>query len=314
MTTNGAPSVNLTCDPPGPLFFISDECEMPEITVTAHISPEPETAVKYEWTVTLGFQASMRSINHPVIHQTTEINRFTIPFTEVRGGDLSVSVAVAGTTLTATTANLQVTGTNPSIAALRNAAPANGAFRKLLCLESGLRQFQSSYPLLSADNKGGAGICQITNPPPTDDQIWSWKENMRAGWELFRSKQSIARNYPAQVRASAKFAELVKEFNAQRAANGLGRLTIVLPDYTDEQLERDTLRAYNGYAGRLHEYRVKVDGNGLLAVTVDGSIGTAQWEPITAAERTALYDEMGLGPNSRGDVNYVDDVMKQPGF
>jgi hypothetical protein len=256
----------------------------------------------------------MRSINHPFIHQTTGTNRFTIPFTEVRGGDLVVNVVVAGTTLTATTANLRVTGTNPSIPALRNVAPANGAFRKLLCLESGLRQFQSSYPLFGADNKGGAGICQITNPPPTDAQIWNWKENMKAGWELFRSKQSIARNYPAQVRASAQFAELVKAFNAQRAANGLGSLTIVLPDYTDEQLERDTLRAYNGYAGRLHEYRVKVDGNGLLAVTVDGSIGTAQWEPITAAERTALYDEMGLGPNSRGDVNYVDDVMKQPGF
>jgi hypothetical protein len=29
-------------------------------------------------------------------------------------------------------------------------------------------------------------------------------------------------------------------------------LTIELPDYTDEQLERDTLRGFNGWAGQLH--------------------------------------------------------------
>ena len=91
-------------------------------------------------------------------------------------------------------------------------------------------------------------------------------------------------------------------------------LVIELPDYTDEQLQRDTIRAFNGYAGGLHEYRVKVDANGLLVVTVNAAAnkGTAEWELVTADARNAFYDEKKI--TRRGDPNYVEDVLARASF
>jgi hypothetical protein len=196
------------------------------------------------------------------------------------------------------------------------------AFKKLMRLESGLRQFRAPLcPLFSSDRLGGVGICQITSPRPTDDQVWSWKANLRAGLDFYKAKEAVARSYARRVRESAEFARLVAEYNKVRAASAkppgsLKALTIDLPDYNAEQLERDTVRAYNGYAGGLHEYRVKVDQRGLLVVDVapGGTRGTAEWEAISASARIAEYDKKGIPQNHRGDPNYVDDVFRQTSF
>ena len=337
-----APSVTLSYDPPGPQFAITEQCVMPKITVTANlqnVTPDPKIPMSFQWKITLQFtgqsctHALGRSIKHPDISQVTTTNKLTIPFTQVRGGNLTIAVTVVmgSSTLRAQSEKLEVTGTNPSVGVLAAVAPSNAAFRKLMRLESGLQQFRSpGCPLFSADNLGGVGICQITNPAPTDDQVWSWKENVKAGWQFYQSKQSVARAYPTHVREGS-FKTLVKTYNDQRlaqsktGAHGSGAaspatalkpLTVTLPDFTDEQLQRDTIRGFNGYAGGLHEYRVRVDNNGLLVVTVDasGTKGTAEWQVISAADRTAHYDQVGLDKKFRGDPNYVDDVMAKDGF
>jgi hypothetical protein len=61
---------------------------------------------------------------------------------------------------------------------------------------------------------------------------------------------------------------------------------------------------------------VKVDKDGLLIVTEDpsGTKGKAEWEQISAADRTAYYDSIQIAPNRRGDPNYVDDVEGQVSF
>lgn len=46
-------------------------------------------------------------------------------------------------------------------------------------------------------------------------------------------------------------------------------LDVTLPDYTDEQLQRDTIRGFNGWAGGVHQYRVKLDAKGMLDVLED---------------------------------------------
>jgi hypothetical protein len=274
-----------------------------------------------------------RVIKHPDISQVTTVNKLTIPFSQVRGGSLTIAVTVVmgSTILRAQSDRLEVTGTNPSVTALAPVTPTNIAFRKLMQQETGLRQFLSpNCPRFSEDNKGGVGICQVTDPRPTDDQVWSWIENVRAGWQFYQDKQSHAKNYPALVRNGTHFKGLVKAYNDQRAmqnkpaagaspaspAPALKPLTIELPDFNDEQLQWDTVRGYNGYAGGLHEYRVRVDKNGLLVVKVDagGTKGTAEWEQISAADRTAQYDKIGLDADKRGDPNYVNNVMKQTGF
>jgi hypothetical protein len=183
--------------------------------------------------------------------------------------------------------------------------------------------------LFSGDNAGGVGICQLTSPAPTDDQVWSWKENLKGGKALWTSKENVAKAYPDHVRKSSDFLALVKAYNDQRAASAAAEavkagkpapvtpaVTVTLPDYTDDQLRLDTLRGFNGYAGQLHEYRVKVDANGLLVVTLGagGAQGTAEWERISSADRIAFYDKIGLAANRRGDPNYVDDVERQATF
>ncbi len=329
------PSVSLTFDPPGPVFAISEDCVMPAVKVTANLkdfvqdpkSPPPV----YEWKATLAWAGANcihsvgRVFTHPDMVATGPNKIFTIPFSKLCGGDLTVSVTVRSGTvkISASSKNLSVVGTNPTVPKLTATVPVIGAFRKLMRIESGLRQFRSpGCPLFSGDNFGGVGLCQLTSPPPTDDQVWSWKANVSGGAALYRSKQEAARQYPAHVRNSAAFKTLVKTYNDKRMAQNPAptpapkALDIALPDYTDEQLERDTLRGFNGYAGGLHEYRVKTDKDGMLVVTVDpgGTKGSAEWERVSAADRTAFYDSIQLDAKRRGDINYVDDVEAQASF
>jgi hypothetical protein len=77
---------------------------------------------------------------------------------------------------------------------------------RLLRHESGLQQFRPvQYPYFSRDNLGRVGICQITNPRPTDDQVWSWKENLKRGLQLYKEKENVAKSYPRRVRERATF-------------------------------------------------------------------------------------------------------------
>jgi hypothetical protein len=345
-----APAVVLKLDPPSPKFPISEQCEMPKITVTAELqnfTPDPKAPpIQYQWKVTLIFNgqkclhATQRIVKHDDITKFTThpISKLNLQFTQVRGGALTISVKVpipGGSILTDTTKNLVVTGTNPSVASLAAFATfiqANQAFRKLMRVESaGLKQFLSdTCPLFSEDNKCGVGLCQLTKDPiPTDDQFWSWKENVRGGWDLYKKKEKEARNHMKNVR-EGEFKALCKTYNEKRqaklaaaaaakpdagAAAPIKDLEIELPDYTDEQLERDTIRGFNGYAG-IHEYRVKVDKDGVLVVTEDasGAKGKAEWEQVTKAERIKFYDDHNVSANNRGDPNYVEDVESKAGF
>lgn len=344
-------SVTLSFNPAGPQYRISEQSQMPDITATATIANltlDPKTPPQYQWVVTLIFDGkgcpnfAGSGTTHPEIKQTTTANTFKIPFTAVRGGDLLVSLTVTvGTTiLTAKSENLKVIGTNPSASTLGHFVDSLSApvsFRKLMRVESGLQQFITRsaevWPLYSNDHLGGVGICQVTTPPPTPDQVWIWKDNVKAGWVLYQDKQRSANAYPAHVRKSPAFQALVKAYNDQRyekqkqaalAAPAAGPkaevprkdLVISLPDYTAVQLERDTVRAFNGFAAGMHEFRVRVDTNGLLVVTEDepNQKGAAEWEQISAAERIKEYDRVGIPANRRGDPNYVNDVEAKASF
>ena len=332
------PSLSLKFDPVGPNFAISEDCRMPTITATAVLKDAPDAgaASVFDWEVKLNFLGGTggarscphchnRSTEHSPIRVATREPKLQIPFTQVRGGDLTVKVStsIGLIKLSAVSEGLQVVGTNPLLASLVLRAPSIVAFRKLLRLESQLRQFRSpSCPLWSADNLGGVGLCQLT-PAPNADAVWNWQVNLSLGVELYRSKERIARAYPRQVRsghAAANlatgdtFPDLVRAYNEARRAAGQPPLQITLPDFTDDQLQRDTLRGFNGYAGGLHEYRVKLDDDGQLDLVVAGAAATAQWELVTPDMRTRFYDSIGLSANHRGDPNYVEDVLAQQGF
>ena len=334
------PEVVLSFSPAGPQFAISEQCAMPSITATAtlkNIVADPKVVPQYQWNVTLIFKGGAcshsqgRTISHPPISATTSQNQLALSFIQVRGGDLvvTVTVRVGNITVTAQSSGLKVVGTNPNLGSLQVAAPANQSFRKLLRLESGLKQFRApDCPLFSADNLGGVGLCQLTDSP-SDDQVWNWKENLKGGIKVWGDKERIAKGYPEKVRKSTEFLALVKAYNDQRTATALAEakkagkpapptppVTVSLPDYTADQLRLDTLRGFNGYAGQLHEYRVKLDANGLLVVTLNagGAQGAAEWERVSAADRIAHYNKVGIAAGHRGDPNYVDDVEGQASF
>src|SRR5260370_24560111 len=131
---------------------------------------------------------------------------------------------------------------------------------------------------------------QVTNPGPTDDEVWSWKANMDAGKKLLAQKKAVAKGYPAQVRNSASFKKLVDAINLARKTDKKPELTITVPEYTDEQLQHDTIRRYNGFAGQdafgfpLHEYRIKMDAAGSPVVTEHpGNTSTLEWEEVPVA-------------------------------
>ena len=78
---------------------------MPTIEVTALLenwgAAEPlPMAMQHDWEVNLAFTGANckfsrnRRIEHPTINATTLTNKFTLPFSQVRGGDLTIEVTV----------------------------------------------------------------------------------------------------------------------------------------------------------------------------------------------------------------------------
>jgi hypothetical protein len=212
-------------------------------------------------------------------------------------------------------------GTNPQRADIQFALP-HDTLRRIATQESGQRQFDAApnggtgCPKFSSDRLGGVGVFQITRPRPTPDEIWDWRTNVASGIRIFDQKVAAARGYPARVRSSNGFGRLVARFNASRRALKLPELTIVLPDFSTgnfnnnlQQLELDSIRGFNGFAGRdqfgheLHEFRVALDNKGRLRVqNIDpvARTGSAMWERVPVASR----------PTS-GDPNYVGRVLAQ---
>jgi len=319
-------ALTLTSNPPsnGPKFYITADARMPEVRVTAtmpgqRIAPNAE----FTWSATLVFdgaraptvtpRGSTGKTEHPAIGPFVSARpSWHIPFSHVRGGALTVTVVMrVGHTKAQASQTWLIVGTNPSHAAIRTFANSIGAdrvaFRKLMQHESRAEQFFrfNDWPKYSSDMKGGVGLCQLTEPKPTADQTWNWKQNVRGGWALYQKKEESARGFPGRVREGTRFRELVAAWNRARTKKGLPALPVDLPDYTPDQLERDTLRGFNGYAGGLHEYRLRRNSDDTLYVTVNtsGTRGAAEWRQVRPDERS--------GP---GDRNYVENVLKKSDF
>src|SRR5207249_1145912 len=142
---------------------------------------------------------------------TTIGGKCTINFPRIRGGALSISVGADLPLImcfATSTKGLRIRGVNPPRGEL-NLACGSEIVQKIVMQESGRRQFDaardggaSNCPLFSGDRLGGVGLLQITNPAPTDEDHWDWRENINHGLRILRQKRNIARGYPAQVRNS----------------------------------------------------------------------------------------------------------------
>jgi hypothetical protein len=378
-----------------PLFTITAEPKMPAIIAKATVvgvttGADPTATTEFTWIATVSYDSkdTLNGVSSgkcsfkgaPAKGTTRKIDAITkqgkvtggaiaVNFDQIRGGDLLISVTatVGGQVIKGETKGWRIQGTNPELADVNKMLP-DDAFRKLTCLESQKKQFVASsgegnamYPQFSSDGCHGVGICQLTNPPPTDDQIWDWTANVKAGIVLYNEKRRVAKGYPALVAASPNFTKLVKEYTdslskapapaaagapaatgasaaaapappapspagaaapagaapaagvaAAPAATPPAPPKVKVPEFTEEQLQDDTIRGFNGWAGDdgltvgtngkpwLHEFRIKQDPK-TKALVVEGDpksgIVNAVWERVPTDARP-----------SSGDPGYVDDV------
>lgn len=144
---------------------------------------------------------------------------------------------------------VKIKGKNPSgaeVLQFLTSKPNSDGFDKILQQESGWRHFNASgEPIKSFD--GGYGMCQLTFPVPTFDQIWHWKLNVEGGLKLFSDKRTTAAGYLSQ--------------NART--------------YTNDQLKYETVCRWNG--GSYHEWDEKagkwVRHPNILCDSATGNIG-----------------------------------------
>jgi hypothetical protein len=169
------------------------------------------------------------------------------------GGTLTVSAAAGKDSASIT---VKIIGTNPSETEVNTyLATKQGAdgFGKLLAHESKFQNFKAQgEPVKSFDN--GYGMCQLTTPPPTFEQVWNWKLNVDGGLALFAGKRGDAITYLSQS----------------------GRT------YTDDQLKHEAICRWNG--GSYHTWdataKAWVRNPNILCDSATGNIG---WD-MTDAE------------------------------
>jgi hypothetical protein len=328
----GDPSpIQIMADAPDGIYWINQQPHMPAIHLRARvlgITPDPTPHANFEWTVRIRYQApptldgAVRSINYDLPPHCVVGGNYTPDFGGViRGGDLSVvvRVRVRGKVYRKDLDGLRILGENPSRADIHDMLP-HDVLRRIARLESNDRQFEpNGLPMWSADGKGGVGIMQLTNPPPSDDQVWNWRLNVAGGAALFHKEVAPSSEYPEQLRASMGLRAMAGQYNALRAKNHLKPLQLFLPEFTWGdfgehlgQVDLNAIRCYNGLAGSdgfgnpLQEFRVATDVvNGqriLRVVNIDEKKLTGQlvWERVPCQDRPAV-----------GDPNYVNDVLAE---
>jgi hypothetical protein len=157
------------------------------------------------------------------------------------------------------------------IAYLATKSNATG-FARILERESGFKHFNAkSQPLRSFDD--GYGMCQLTNPAPTFEQIWNWKLNIDGGLALFEQKRIAAIAYLGQ---------------ADRT-------------YTPEQLEFESVCRWNG--GSYHEWDLRsgawVRTAKILCDSQTGNIGWDTTDPQNQGKTEAELHERDSGDYSK---------------
>lgn len=181
----------------------------------------------------------------------------------------SSAASMAKSNAASVTASISIIiqGTNPSQIEVRAylATKTNSAgFDKIIEHEARFKHFNhKNVPIKSFDN--GYGMCQLTTPMPTFEQVWNWKLNVDGGLALFDGKRNAAMHY------------LLSDNHT----------------FTSEQLKYEAVCRWNG--GSYHEWDAKagawVRHPNILCDTQTGNIG---WDmndaENTGKTETALHN------------------------
>lgn len=261
----------------------------------------------------------------------------------VRGGTLilSVTATIDGqqrtfSTPASGTEAVKVEGTNPTQKMVHDYVanidvpddwPSNTQYdfhtiiRKIISDESSphvnghgngqIRQFYQGIPLWSQDNLHGAGFMQLTNPPPSDDEVWDWHKNIKQGVAVFEQKLETAINRldgrdirDRNGRVIRHIPGLFDQVQSEAAQVGANAAPI-----TGDMIVLEAIRGFNGYdngAGIIDEWQPVRDASGQLVI----HNGLTSWEQVPAADRI-----IGVPSNKiKGEPDYVNSVLSSADF
>jgi hypothetical protein len=207
------------------------------------------------------------------------------------GGTLTVTALSGNQTAVAV---VTIKGTNPSsndVTQFLATKPNSAGFDKILIQESHCRHFNAAgEPIKSFDN--GYGMCQLTTPAPSFEQVWNWQSNIEGGLSLFGSKRIAATNYLSQSGRS----------------------------YTQDQLTYESVCRWNG--GSYHEWdnskSLWVRHPNILCDSATGNIGWDMNDPENAGKTEAQLHQRdqasyGRAPGANhwkySGVCYADKVL-----
>jgi hypothetical protein len=107
---------------------------------------------------------------------------------QIQAGDDSSEIAV------------EIVGSNPTadeVNAYVRSHPGSEGFDKIIARESKYKHFTAdAVPTRTFDK--GYGMCQLTHPAPSFEQVWNWKRNVDGGLALFAEKHALAKHYLSQ--------------------------------------------------------------------------------------------------------------------
>jgi hypothetical protein len=236
-------------------FEIDENATFP--SVTFEIKTEQAPPYKWSWSISWDAKVSglresakrgslLKTFSEKSSFDSSE-RKWTVNLAKVIGGRLVVEV-VAGTETFKR--SVQIKGKNPAADSVKQfvATIANAdGFERLLEQESRFKNFIAAdgHPIVAFDK--GYGMTQMTNPAPTYEQVWSWKENINAGVRLYQSKQKEAKTYLSQQSRT----------------------------YTPEQLRLETWSRWNGGAYHVWDAKDKAwkRNDTLLCDSETGNIG-----------------------------------------
>lgn len=212
----------------GEKFYISSAAEMPQIDF--EIKTDSTEPVQWTWKITWDAKVSglkekprgksIESFSDAGSAQTegttwrANLNNRTL------GGLLTVEAKVANLTFKRSIYILGKNPTKPDVSAFLLTIPDTVGFDKLLEQETGTKHFidLDGEPIVAFDK--GFGITQMTNPAPSFEQAWSWKENLKAGSRLYAQKQKAAKSMFASHPTPAATDEMISNETYSRWNGG----------------------------------------------------------------------------------------------
>jgi hypothetical protein len=240
-------------------LIITAEPQMPDLTFKARLLSQPGLdanippftwginfkSIIFQYLVAANEIETVDGLFKPSFENLIDLGNSDYPGRPIKGnvmgGELKVSVTFYKNLHDEKT--YLIKGTNPGQLEIESVI-ADKALRQIACQESRYKQFDArreggiGMPLIgySEDGvKGGVGIMQLYRPKPNPEQVWNWRENIKAGKVLYEEKYYAALAWPKT--------ELTL-VNKKREKVGLPACK-TLPLLNNEQLMKETIRRYN---------------------------------------------------------------------